>query len=295
MLKKIFFILIFYCFIISLYADTKDKNIKIIEEYYSLLKSPGEPLAYPTAKMLRDAYQLSPKKVDFKTFTEWYEEVGDNKILNISKIADNTYQVKVVMRWETYSLFDVIMTVKDGKIVESKSKELKSDNEKVYSWKDYDVYLFTDYKNKKRDLSVIESKTKNKKVLCATDDTSPYYQLLFSGKYLAYKFYGNKLEKAVYNIPENKKTNPVYYSFYLSPDKNYLFSFGSEENGGLTLEINHDKLVQKSIVKNINIANPKIVNEKGTEYLIYQYGGEPGYMYYENLKTNKIKISDILK
>lgn len=119
-LKKIIFCLVVFSLIllpVAIFAkvDSSDKNIKIINAYYQHIGQ-GE---------LKDAYNLRyDKKVSYKTFENWYKNVGSIEIYDVKKDKKNNYHFLVQMTdgLDMIEKYSVVMKVISGKLHTISSK-----------------------------------------------------------------------------------------------------------------------------------------------------------------------------
>lgn len=143
-MKKLFLILILIGVTIGLNSATTDSAEDTIRKYYRAMENKFS---------LRTAYEMSTKKVSYEKFESWYINVISMAVSGIKKVGNDEYNFIVTLKEfrdpaqsdaiDTY-LYNVTMSVKDGKILKSKSTELKVpvvDNSDVGVIQKYYTYM----------------------------------------------------------------------------------------------------------------------------------------------------------
>jgi|GEM_PF-4292997 len=232
MIKKITVIIFTLGFLYNLFADENDKNIQTIKKYYNYLENKDT---------VKKAYEMSPKKVDFDTFNKWYKDVSKIYLINIKKINTNNYRFIVFLtdKKNKTSTFDVTFEIKNGKILSSKSKQIKYYIEKEIPFKD----------NKK--IVIINNADKSSRHLYLADKNMENMVEIIN---FSYDEFGNSIEcdltlgdfiffnytafdfftRYVYDVNNKKLFEMPFDNIYVSPDKNYVVAYG--EAGMSTIE-----------------------------------------------------------
>lgn len=252
--KALFILMALSLFLHGLTAN--EQEIELIKKYYQLLRSRSS---------LKEAYEISTKKVSFNTFQGWYSDVVMAHPINIKKIAQNSYSFKVFMSWydpegiedDTVSVFQVEMQVGQGRIVSSKSKSLQYYVEQEIPYKERLVIEIADnVKKMQKEISLL-NKESGKKQLLETHSYDRFgvnfRNIEIIGDILVLPF--NSFDFAAvyaFDLTTSKKLDFDGVHIAISPGGDFIFSYSdipAVVGTPLTLEYYKGKPVRKVIIR----------------------------------------------
>lgn len=253
--SKAFFILIALSLSVHL-LPANEQEIELIKNYYQLLRSEST---------LKEAYEISTKKVSFTTFKGWYSDVVMAHPINIKKISPGSYSFRVFMSWydpeeienDSVSIFQVEMKVGQGRIISSKSSSVNYYVEQEIPYKNSLVIEIADnVKKMQKEISLL-NKGSGKKQLLKTHSYDrfgvTFTNVEIVGDILVVPF--NSFDFAAvyaFDLTNSKKLDFDGVHIAISPDGDYIFSYSDIPaivGTPLTLEYYKGKAVRKVIIR----------------------------------------------
>ncbi len=252
-MKKFLLILIVSSLSVFIFAADNDQNVKVIQNYYLYLQSPDT---------LKNAYEISPKKVDFDTFRKWYQKVAFTMVKDMRKNSDGSYTFKVHIgenlgdygRNKEVSLYEVNMKVKDGKIIESASRTIDFMVINTLEYGSSMIQIFDDIKQNTVFLYLIDNKSGNKRVLRELPydrfgiriTSSAIMSDMLIIQFITLDFTGN----IVINLKNMNDVRMTFEIVYVTKDNKYILSYGDNfmTGGGLALEYFNGRKKSKIIL-----------------------------------------------
>jgi hypothetical protein len=279
---------------------SSDKEIKIIENYYSYLSHKDN---------LKKAYEISSKKVSFETFSSWYENTLRTEISNIKSQDDGSYQVFVTILDNNpkdenkinCAVYDVTLWIKNDQIEKSISKQVfdyiyyskKIDN-------NYKIEVSDDTKNSQFVLKIISIEN-GKPIFSKNYQYNDEFRNNFKFKKKINDFVFIEISGFewgfidIINLKNKKVITPDFWNLTFSSDDKVVISYANDDfpdtTQGLILLIYDNKYINLSIT-DTGVTEPKIEINNG-EYFItfkeYQKGDTTKF-----LGNKKINISKLL-
>lgn len=259
-----------------------EKEIGLIKRYYELLR-------YEST--LKEAYEISTKKVSYETFKSWYENVVFSYPFDIKSAGKSSYSFKVFMSWydpnsegtenDTVSVFQVEMKVAGDRIISSKSKSLHYYVEQELPYKDNLVIeVANNVKKMQKELSLLDKAGGKKRLIKA-----------HSYDRFGVDFNNLKIVGDIFVVPFNSFDFVAVYAYDLttlkrldfdgvhlaiSPDGDYIFSYSdipAVTGTPLTLEYYKGKRLKKVIIRQGEVTEVRFFKEQGR--LKLQVRGNP--------------------
>jgi hypothetical protein len=136
-MKKIFLLILVLAVPLFFFGN----DIEIIQQYYQLLDQ----------QKFKEAYQMSPQKVSYSKFLEWYGNAIRADVYNIiqNKKDSYTFQVFLVTDIGTEyekDAYQVTMEIKNSHIINSTGKPLDSYIQKKLNYHGQNIILKNDVK-----------------------------------------------------------------------------------------------------------------------------------------------------
>ncbi len=297
-------VLIIFVLLLSffIYGAENDSNIKLIKDYYSYLCDPDT---------LQDAYDISPKKVDFATFKKWYEKVVIAYAFDIKKNSDGSYTFWAHIgeffgeentNKNEVSLYEVTMKINKGKIVDSKSKPIDLYDIKTLKYNDNEIIITDNVKKNTIYFHFVDKKSGKKSVLnemkydrfgIGIVDSSVINDIFYA-QYTIFDFTGN----IVIDLKEKKEIKFTFPSIFVTPDKKYFFSYGDNlmTGGGLALEYyNGKKMLKIFFDENCTITEIKYLKKSNEEFIKFNTQEFISEKNEQKDETKEINLTQIIK
>ncbi|OHD19832.1 MAG: hypothetical protein A2086_14065 [Spirochaetes bacterium GWD1_27_9] len=287
--KCILIIILILTSILFLPAQYIDIDKKTILTYYNLINN----------KELLKAYELSPKKVNFKIFKSWYENIENLQIGDI--LSNSDYKTVVTIKSKdknnyVYDKYYVYLKVNEGKIIDTISTHLQHIENDNLTLENYELLKFTQWSSKEFDINHY-GLVFNDGNVWETDGSamvqpSGIYIIIgdeVNVRWLLGSNIDDCRDNSYYKIVKDK--NLLKSSFKLisiKKDKNKdiyknLYLINGFVSDGDIRNFNNEEFIVKNYIRNFNFSDKACIYNDFKTNTTYEYS-----FYNDYLKTNKL-------